>query len=152
MGKEVNIRPSNNNVSTEQNVTGEYSPIMVVDVPASRKYRISDNKDKRTPLMAKLYDSDGDEITADSELVIGFQAPGKHVPKEHAFLPYNQFSELSVADQSDEAKQKNIQISFDTPFKDYYPDDKIVIMLKSDTQVDWSQGSILRFQLEEIPV
>ena len=102
-----------------------------------------DKPEKRTPLLAKLKDTNGDELPSDTSIVIGIKSPSKHTPDEIAYTEYDIYQELSLAEQSNKENQDLLYLSFDKKGYRIYPDYEIYIQIKSTSQIDWSNSQII---------
>ena len=139
----IKLRTSLANVEQRVNTTGEFSPIFIANVESQQVYELFDRAGRRTPLIAKLKDSSGDELPADTEIVLGIQTPSKHTPDEIAFTNYDIYRELSLAKQSNEENQDLLHISLDEQGYRIFPDYKLIIQINSSAQVDWSNSEII---------
>jgi hypothetical protein len=155
MGKEITITPNMANATKKDNVTGDvFDEILTIEVPQAQAYKILTG----TPMIAKLYDSNGDELPPDTEIILGVEVPGKHKSKELAYLEYGMFADLSVSEQSNAENQEQIKIEFDQQDLKgrnglrFLPNMIITIEIQSSAVIDWTHNSIVRFKAKEVSV
>lgn len=139
----------------ETNQTGTMSPILKF-APNDDRVIAVHNGEEGVPLIGKLYDSNGDLIPADAELMYTLLASGRHIhmPASELQGTYQPWRTLDENQQRDDDRHKdNVRMRVADGGTVYFRDvDEFRLCLRSDTQVDWSQGSTvyLEEQIEEM--
>lgn len=135
-------------VTVSSNVPNADSIIAKLTVPAGRVYKVAD----LTPLVLKLAKSDGAEISANSELYLGWQDPvSPEIHKIGGVFLYEIFRNISLSDQFNVETSGVRTIQFDSEemaraargeicaATGLTSDYKLVLVLKSADTVDWTQ-------------
>jgi len=133
-------------VQLKQNTPNVYTPILEYVVPAGVEVLFP----KSQRIIAKLYNSAGNEIADDSELYWAYKkssAVPYYKPLTHPIF-YFELKNLSLADQMDVNKAIIIHVDEEIerrlggrPGVKFGQDAVIALLLKSSDTVDWTQGS-----------
>ena len=152
-----NIRPENIHqdytyITRKANTPGVFNPIVVLEIPGSTVFRM----ENETPLVLKLYKSDGSEISSASEVClcwISSNVDNKiiHYTREEVMdnehcsniLNYGVFRRIPIGEQENINTQVCRLIRFNggetSILTGLLSDCKVLLMLRSDDVVDWGQ-------------
>jgi hypothetical protein len=149
-------------VTTQVNIPNADSPIAILTIPAGRIYRLA----HETPLVLKLYTSDGNEISRSSKVYLAWQAPvGETKYQVGRTLIYGVFRDLSIDQQYDVNTQARRMIEItdeeivrfqnrqENLIDGLGADYKVLLILNSPDEVDWTQpGSQFNFDMYVLTV
>lgn len=137
----IDITKATEGAETFTNATNNRSKIFKVTTPDLLKRKIPDG----ALLVMKLRDSNGDEIPADSEIVIGAKPPLNEYPDKVYKRPYTAWYDLKKGEQYDNTLNQDLRIETPGPGKRIVLEEgySLNIDVISDTQVDMSQSDIM---------
>lgn len=147
-GSLVQLSPDHDQATTQTNTTGVWSWFAKFTVPEGVEWVIESG----TLLIAKLKQTGGTEITAASELALGYKSPGDDRPQLISpSISYRKFSNLSYNQQSDKDYQtedmKIFMSKAEAAFKNETP---FYLMVKSSDAIDTSEaGTYADFNVKE---
>jgi len=137
-------------VSKQANIANADSVIATLTIPAGRYYKLA----HETPLVLKLFKSDGNEIARSSRVWLAWQAPvGETKYQVGRTMIYGVFRDLSIDQQYDYNTQEKRMIEItDEEIQRYKnrqenlidglgADYKVLLVLNSPDVVDWTQAN-----------
>ena len=136
----VELHKGSSVVTTSQNVANSFSKILEIE-PNERQYFYWPNGNV---LRLKLFDSAGNEVEQNAELLLVLvEADGTRetVLAKFTYAPYRN---LSMTNQWDPRREANLAVAFAEPDKQVAvvgPGQKLELRLKSAYQVDWDYAS-----------
>jgi len=136
-------------VATASNIANADTPIATLTIPAGRYYRL----EAETPLIMKLYKSNGTQIARNSKIYLAWQASiGETKYQVGRTITYGVFSDLTIDQQYDiNTQQKRMIEITDEEIVRYQnkqenlidglgADYKVILILNSPDVVDWTQA------------
>jgi hypothetical protein len=132
------IRLSDDYVNSSANTTGQFSSVMVAEVPDNEKYLIHD----QALANIKLRDSEGNDISANSELYFGVMLPADDHPRKIDKKSYLAFNTLSLEKQYDDENNSECRLEIDKGGVLLLEQHKFVIQVKSEDTVNIAQSTI----------
>lgn len=98
-------------VTNTDSIANAATPFATLLIPAGRIYRVKDG----TPLLLKLYDNTGTELTGTANVYMAWKGPvGKTVYQAGATMNYGIFARISASDQENINYQGRRLITFDS--------------------------------------
>jgi hypothetical protein len=145
-----NISNSYEYVTNTDTIANAWSPVATLLIPAGRVFRVQDG----TPLLLKLYDNTGTELTGSADVYLGWQGPvGQTVYQAGRTMNYGIFARITAADQENINTQGRRLITFDSDeiaraqrgdeslISGLSADYKIILFVKGPTAVDVTQAN-----------
>ncbi|MFW6025337.1 MAG: hypothetical protein ACOCRX_03255 [Candidatus Woesearchaeota archaeon] len=148
----VNVTKHLNFVETYKNA-GEVdgrnvtSRIMKVKVPNQSYFYLRSDQG----VIAKLRDTDNEEIGGNSQIVFGADKENYLLAKQVSeSIPYSLLKEMDINDQSDRQKNSRTRIQLLEGKNEimFSPGDNIIIFVNSEDQVDWD-NTLFQFPIWE---
>ena len=149
----VNIHQNYTYITRKINTPGVFSPIAILKIPGSTVFRM----ENETPLVLKLYKSDGEEISEASEICFCWISPDEEQllcyntieevwDNEQCsdILNYGTFKSIPIGDQENINTQARRLIRFDKKASiltsGLSPGCKLLLMLRSPDIIDWERS------------
>lgn len=157
MGKSISHL---SDVATQRtNTTGTTTPVLEVNPEDGTKLklhnRISTGEAPGLAVIMKLQDSNGDDLPADTEVILQAERPTDDQPvavsvKEDNIAAWNG---LSTADQRNEENIDSVKIVLVGGAVNIRDKDVLYVSVNSSAQIDWSNSEfyIVREGVEELP-
>lgn len=95
-------------VTQLQNVAGYRSPLLAITTPDGVQY----NYETPLELYLQLFDTDGNQIPAQSDLIIGKQSTDEELPRYLRKIPYSPYYDLNESQQRDSRFIRSVRHEF----------------------------------------
>jgi len=154
MGKSLSHLSSE--VTQQQNTAGVTTPILEIDPEDGTLLRllnrVATGSAEGLPLIMKLFDDAGNQLPADTELILQVQRPTDDEPisvsvKEDNIAAWNG---LSTAEQRNEENIDSVKVELKGSRINIRDRDTAYLAINSSEVVDWSQGSEVYFMREGV--
>lgn len=147
-------------IATEEtNTTGELTPILTVDPSDGTLIRllnsVSTGDARGLPIIAKLKDSNDDDLPTDTKLILRVDKPTTDSPvavsvAEENIAPWNN---LTTAEQRNEENIDSVKIVLKGSAVNIRDADTLRFEANSSAQIDWSNSELyfVREGVQELP-
>ena len=132
------IRLVDDYVTASPNTAGQFTTVLEAEVPDNEKYFVPDG----ALAVIKLKNSAGEDISANSQILVGVKLPADDYPRKVDKKSYMVFNTLTLEKQYDDESNANCRIEIDQGGVVLKEQNKFLIDIKSPDVVDIDKSTI----------